>query len=309
MPKLNGSAVAWIIGYLLVWSGATYIVGQAPGGDWSEPATIMVIFGIILPALGWFFTRKAAPPQIPVKNPPLETAAIIGYLALYAVVFLGWGMTTVRAGFPEGPPQELAVGGMKVLVHVILPALLLAVLGARVAPLFRLGVKDRGFWPALIVIGALLLALLCVVSPSLKQISGLNAGPETFAWAVPGALLWLIITVGLCEEFLFRAVLQSRLTAFLKSGTGAIVVGSILFALAHFPGLQYRADADTMGHFDDPLLTAAYTIAVLSPAGFFFGVLWSRTRSLALVVLLHVCVDILPNLSEFVQTWRPVFGG
>jgi len=35
----------------------------------------------------------------------------------------------------------------------------------------------------------------------------------------------------------------------------------------------------------------------------FFGVLWWRTRSFALVVLLHAWMDLLPNLADFIRTW------
>ena len=34
-----------------------------------------------------------------------------------------------------------------------------------------------------------------------------------------------------------------------------------------------------------------------------FGVLWARTRSLALVVLVHGFTDLIPNLAPFVKTW------
>jgi membrane protease YdiL (CAAX protease family) len=34
-----------------------------------------------------------------------------------------------------------------------------------------------------------------------------------------------------------------------------------------------------------------------------FGVLWTRTRSLGLVVLLHGLTDLVPNLAPFARTW------
>jgi len=51
------------------------------------------------------------------------------------------------------------------------------------------------------------------------------------------------------------------------------------------------------------LQVAAFTLATLSPIAILFGVLWMRTRSLLLVVLLHASVDFLPNLSEFIRIW------
>ena len=55
----------------------------------------------------------------------------------------------------------------------------------------------------------------------------------------------------------------------------------------------------------DPSLatTIAYVIAVQGVAGLTFGVLWARTRSLALVVLLHGAFDAPSNAAEFVAAW------
>ncbi len=299
------AAVGWIALYLAVWAGSVALLAQAPGQGIEEPVMLFGIFGVVLPGVAWLLTRKAAPREVPVRRPALETGAVIAYLAIvYAGLFLGWGLSAIPEAFPENPAQEMVRSGAKILVHVVLPALLLALLGARVAPLFRLGLGQRGFWLALLVLGGLLFALQVVASPSLKHISALPPTPELMAWAVPGTFLWLLLSVGLCEEFLFRAVLQSRLAAFLRSETGAVVLGALLFGLAHAPGLFLRAGAGEFGAFDHPLHVAAYTVAVLSPTGLFFGLLWARTRSLGLVVLLHVCVDFLPNLPEFVQVWR-----
>ena len=176
-------------------------------------------------------------------------------------------------------------------------------------PLVRAHAGRISFWLPLVVLGGALLYLLTVISPSLKNIAALNLGSDDWLWAGPGTALWLILTVGLCEEFLFRAVLQSRLTAFLKSSTGAVAIGAILFGLAHAPGLYLRADPGDFGASPDPPMVVAYTIAALSPTGIFFGLLWERTKSLWLVVLLHVCVDFLPNLPRFVQSYGSFFNG
>ncbi|HMG46848.1 MAG TPA: CPBP family glutamic-type intramembrane protease [Allosphingosinicella sp.] len=63
----------------------------------------------------------------------------------------------------------------------------------------------------------------------------------------------------------------------------------------------YRAATGGAGWSANPLEVAAFTIAVLSPVGLFFGTLWWRTRSLLLIVLLHGAIDLLPNLAEFLQ--------
>src|SRR5262249_38950152 len=119
----------------------------------------------------------------------------------------------------------------------------------------------------------------------------------------PLSFVWISIEAGLNEEFLFRAVLQTRLSAWLRSPTAAIALMAILFALGHAPGLYLRGGPGADGWSSDPVRVAAYAIATLSPLGVLFGVLYARTKSLLLVVLLHGCVDALPNLARFIQLW------
>ncbi len=124
---------------------------------------------------------------------------------------------------------------------------------------------------------------------------------------VSGALLYatLIIEVGLVEEFFFRAVLQTRLAAWLDSESAAIVLMALIFGLAHAPGLYLRgAGAVTsLGPSPDLLSVVAYSIAVLSLAGLAFGVIWAKTRNIYAVILIHAWVDTLPGLPEFIETF------
>jgi uncharacterized protein len=110
--------------------------------------------------------------------------------------------------------------------------------------------------------------------------------------------------MGGAREFLFRAVLQSRLAALLRSPTAGVVAAALLFALAHVPGLYLRGGPGVDGWSSDPLQVVAYTIAALSPLGVIFGIIYMRTKSLLLVVLLHGLFDVLPNLADFIRIWR-----
>lgn len=298
----RGAATAFVAAYVLIWAAATGYLA-AKGADWTFPIAALGIFGLVLPAIAWVLTRSARPPAVPVARPGLELGAVLVFLAIYAIGFLGFGMTAVRQGVAVGPGQDVAVLVLKLAVHVAAPVILLAALGARLAPLFGAGVRRPGFWPPLIVLGAILLGLLSVVSPSLKEIGALSPSLATLAWAAPASFVWLALEAGLCEEFLFRAVLQTRLAAVLKSETGAVVIGSLLFALAHAPGLYLRGAPGVDGFSTDPLQVVAFTVATLSPIAILFGFLWARTRSLLLVVLLHATVDVLPSLADFIQTW------
>jgi membrane protease YdiL (CAAX protease family) len=285
-----------------VWAAAAAYLGLT-GADWIFPAVSLAVFGAALPGLSLALTRKAAPPPVAVRRPALELTALLCFLALYAVLFLGWGMSAARAIVPAGRERELLVLAVKLVVHVAAPTILLAALGAKLVPLFNSGIRRPGFWPPLLVLGAIILALMCVVSPALSEIAALHAPAATLVWAAPAAFVWLALEAGLCEEFLFRAVLQTRLAAVLKSEAGAVVTGALLFALAHAPGLFLRGHHGVDGYSADPVQVIAFAVAVLSPVALLFGTLWARTRSLLLIVLLHATVDVLPNLAEFIHTW------
>jgi membrane protease YdiL (CAAX protease family) len=301
MP-VTSRAAKFVGAYLVLWGAATaYLAAQ--GADWTLSAISLAVFGFALPLLSIPLTAKAVPPKITVARPKLELWVILGFLGFYAVAFLGWGMSATRAVFPAGREQDLLVLAVKLLVHVAVPALLLAALGAKIAPLFSFRTGWWVFWLPLLVLGAAILGMLCFVSPALSEIEALHASVLTLLWAAPLSFMWLAIEAGLCEEFLFRAVLQTRLAAALKSEAGAVVAGALLFALAHVPGLYLRGHPGVDGYSPDPVRVISFTVGVLSPVAVLFGTLWARTRNLLLIVLLHAAVDVLPNLSDFVKTW------
>lgn len=296
----NRSSLPFWGGWLLLWGAATGYLTMR-GADWTFPIASLLIFGVVCSGLGWALTRKSDPPPVPVARPGVELLAVLLFLLVYALGFLGWGLGAVRAAFAEGAAQDLAVIGVKLAVHVLLPALLLLALGAKLKPLFDSGIRRRGFWPSLIVMGAVFVALLAVVSPSLEQIAKEGPATTTLLWAAPASFVLISVEAGLSEEFLFRAVLQTRLAAWLRSPYGAVPIASLIFALAHVPGLYFRGGPGIDGWSTDPWQVAAFTIATLSPLSLFFGIMWVRTRSLLLIVLLHGAIDLLPNLPEFLR--------
>lgn len=299
----RGAAIAAVLGFAAVWAGSTYYLFAKGGEDWMTAIAVMGIFGVAMSGLAWGLTIGAKAPPIEVKRPGLESGVIVLYLALYAVLFTGFGMSAARAAVPEGQMQEVLVMGLKLLAHVILPALILVMLGARLSPLFQAGLSGRKFWRTLIVLGLIILGLLCVISPSLQNIAATNTAFATLAWVAPVSFIWIAIEAGLNEEFLFRAVLQTRLQALFRSPWAGVFVSALVFAVAHAPGLYLRGGAEVHGSSADLLQVIAYTFAVLAPMGLLFGLIYARTKSLLLVVLLHGLVDVLPNMDEFIRIW------
>jgi uncharacterized protein len=288
--------------YVLIWGAATGYLA-AKGADWSFPIISLAIFGIALSAIAWGLTRKIAAPVINIANPRKESLGLLAYVAIYALVFLGWGMGALNAAIAPGQMQEVVTLAYKLVIHVGLPVLVILLVGGAVRPLLTAGIRDHRWWIAFVGMSIILFGLLALVSPALSQIAELKLALPAAILSVMGAWLWVSLEAGLCEEFLFRAVLQTRLAAWLKSPVIAIVLVSLLFALAHWPGLYFRGTPETDGFSTDPVQVAAFTIAVLSPISILFGVLWQRTHSLLLVVLLHGAVDALPFAAEFLKFW------
>lgn len=298
----KAAGVAAAVGYAALWGGAVAYLALTDG-DFITPILVMGIFGLGLSLFAWLLTRGANASAIEVRCPALESGAVLAYLIVYAVLFLGFGMTAARGAFPEGPQQELMVMALKLAAHVILPCVLLALLGAKLAPLFQAGLKGRKFWRTLIVMGAIILGLLSVISPSLNNIAATDSPPTLLAWVAPVSFIWIAVEAGLNEEFLFRAVLQTRLAAWLKSMWAGVFVSSVIFGLAHAPGLFMRGGPGVDGWSSDPWQVIAHAIAVLSPISLLFGLIYARTKSLLLVVLLHGLVDVLPNMADFIRLW------
>ena len=296
-------AVSAAIVYLLIWGGSTFYLFLR-GADWVFPFVSLGIFGGALSGLAWFLTRKCDAPDVPVPRPGIELAALLAFLAIYAFVFLGWGLGALKAAVVAERPQEIAVLTVKLLVHVGIPVAILWWLRAPLKPLFDSGLSRRGFWPTLIVMGAVLIGLLAVVSPSLANIAKLNPTPMVLVWGVTGAFVWNALEARPLRGVPVPGRAPIALCRLVQIQRGGNRRDILLFALAHAPGLYLRGGPEVDGWSTDPIQVVAFTIATLSPLSILFGLLWARTRSLLLVVLLHACVDVLPFSSEFISIWR-----
>ena len=122
---------------------------------------------------------------------------------------------------------------------------------------------------------------------------------------LPLCFAWLAIEAGLVEEFFFRALLQSRLSAWFRSEVTGIVLMALAFGLAHAPGFIFRHAGTVEGLGPNPsaLDAIAYSIVTLAVSGVFLGIIWTRTKNLFAVMIIHAATDLFPNLSDFVRTW------
>ena len=192
--------------YAAAWIAAAGFLALKQPDDVVDAGVVMAAYGLILPGLTWLLTRGPKPAPTPVARPGPQLVAVLVFLALYAVLFTGYGLSAFHAAFPPSRGEFLGLIGLKLVAHVALPVLLLAALGGPLRPLFG-GRADRRFWLVLVVIGLAQLGLMAVISHSLADIASLKFAAPMAGLAVMGTFLWMCLEAGFCEEFLFRAVL------------------------------------------------------------------------------------------------------
>ncbi len=271
----------------------------------AEPLLVLAIVGVGFSALAWWLTRGAVALRARVERPGRETALLAAYLILVAA-FITWGLGYLEEGIQAQPLGAIAVVAAKVVVFVAIPfALLRWMWPYRVRDFLPPFASWRRHWLPAVGMSLALILFQLVFGRGLATIrrSGLSAG--ALVAGVPFVFAWLLIEVGLVEEFFFRVLLQSRLAAWLRSEVGGIVVMATLFGLAHAPGLHYRSALThaALGAHPSWLLAISYSIVVISVTGFFFGVLWARTRNLVLLMVVHAAGDLLPNLVTTLSNW------
>jgi membrane protease YdiL (CAAX protease family) len=239
-----------------------------------------------------------------VRRPAAETGTLLAYLFVIAG-FLTWGLEALGKISAMPRVHETAVLVSKVAVFVAVPAALMAALhGYRFSDWARISF-DRMHVRAAWRMAAAMVIFQAVFGRGLVDIQRAGIGIGLLLAAVPAVFAWLLIEVGLVEEFFFRVLLQSRLAALLKSEVGGVVVASLLFGLAHAPGLYFRTSRtmEALGPNPPWYMAVGYSIVVTSVAGFFLGTLWARTKNLGLVMFVHAAGDLLQGIVPALQTW------
>ena len=304
-PRISGRAFLALALYLAIYTLATLCLQATPEVRTDAPLAVALVLSAVLAACAWLATLGIQPAVVTVRQPARETGAVLAYLALFAVLVLGWGLSALDAALPDGPMQDTAILLLKLATMVAVPGWLLGRMGYTWRELIGLRTFDRRLWRVFLYMALLLLGLQLLLGQGVRDVASLEQPPWiTALYALP-ALAWISVEAGFTEEFLFRAVLQTRAAAWLRSETAGILFMSVLFALAHAPGLVLRGAHAAEGMTVTPgmLVAAAYVIVIASPAGLLFGVLWARTRNLLLLTLLHGGFDLIPNLAPFIRTW------
>jgi uncharacterized protein len=295
MPRVLWSRFSpYLLAYLALYAALAGACYKFEHFDIGEALLVFAIVGLGFSLLAWLVTLKAQPLPYLVKQPGKEVVLLLGYLFVLAG-YLTWGHNPVQSE----PWRSLAGLGIKLALFVVLPAGLFCVLWKyKFGELLAISSDARRhLWPA-VGMSVVMVAFQRVFGKGLGDLRGSGLSSTAIAVGAPLVFLFLLFEVGLVEEFFFRVLLQARLAAWLKSEMGGIVVMSLLFGLAHAPGLYLRSAATQEGVGAHPslLMAVGYSILITSVAGFFLGVLWARTRNLPLVMVVHAAGDFVPNL-------------
>ncbi|MGO9519689.1 MAG: lysostaphin resistance A-like protein, partial [Candidatus Korobacteraceae bacterium] len=287
------------------WVAVFIVLRTFEGFEASEALAALVVLGVIFPALAMLATRRVSALPYVVRKPRIETAVLVMYLVVIAWMLVsGFGRI---AHIRTEPLHSVVVLGVKLVTVVGIPAAIMLALGHyRIAEIMPISLRWRDLRPALWMSLAALL-MQSFLGRGLHDIREAHLPVWVLAVATPLSFIWLMIEVGVVEEFFFRVLLQERLAAVLRSPWGGLVVAAVLFGLLHAPGFYLRTAAtqEALGSPHPSLLMAiGYSIVMTSLAGLFLGVLWMRTKNFAVLVIVHAAGDLLPNLVPWAKAFH-----
>lgn len=305
-PYFIGYSALYIITLLLMASIENFSV--------SESISILLIVGVFFSLIS-YFTSKSSIPLIQNKREQKKEILLLISILVYMSLFLTFGIDLIKQLTSQiilenNRAKEIITITYKLVFFVLIPFIAYKLIYKFNFRDFGLAVKAKEFFTIknmiiLISVASVLLLFQFFAGNGAKPIREGLLSSKQLLIGLPLLFIWLIFEVGLVEEFFFRAVVQSRLTAITKSEIGGIILSGLFFGLAHAPGYYLRSGGtlDSLGLHPTLFMSIGYSILTLSIAGFFLAIVWSKTRNLWLVMAIHAFGDLLPNLYDFIKTW------
>ncbi len=261
------AALAAIILILLPWWTLVWVRQNL---DWLQSLGEIVVVVLLF----WWMSRSGSVPAPEVKRPMLESIFAI----VLVIAWVGWRTGICTNAFPFLPPHFNCFGSLefelipKLIDCVVIPFVVLFFAGYRWR---ALGVNWswRAWWISLPV----LLATLAYGFYLHQQ------HPLDFVTRIGQ----FFAAAGLPEEFLFRALLLTRLEAWWRSPGWALFGAATIFGLTHLP-IDYLVF--TPHNWNETLITA-FTFQMGFGVAFAFA--YQRTRNIWPLALIHAMVDAL----------------
>jgi membrane protease YdiL (CAAX protease family) len=302
------------VGGLILYVCAFAFLLQNKGFDATGALLVLIVFGIVFPAIAWIATRRAVPLSISVTPGKYQLIVLIGYIILLSAYLIAgpqWIDQHLTSSWNDSARSKLFVTlAKKLVVFVAIPfAIFRFGFGCRIRDF---GIQCGGLralrgnhLPVVLVVGGAFLAFQYFFSGGGAAFRQGHFSAYQLLLGLPLCFIWLFVEAGLVEEFFFRALVQSQFAAAFKFEVSGIVLMSLIFGLAHAPGFIFRhaGEVEGLGSNPNALDAIAYSIVVLAVSGVTFGVIWARTKNLFAVILIHAAGDLLPNFAGFAQTW------
>jgi membrane protease YdiL (CAAX protease family) len=269
----------------------------------AETMTVTVIVGLGFTALVYWIAPR--PGAIPLRQDmnPSELVFTLVYLVVTAALLVR-GAPVPKSWRDHFFKKQIATLGFKLVVFVLIPL-------AALRLIWHADWADLGFSTGDVPAQLRAAILLILIFGGFNLIAGGAAAPirkRQFAMGhiaegMSLAFLWNLVEVGLVEEFYFRAFLQGRATAFFDSPAAGICAASLLFGLAHAPGIYLRRGDrhGPLGEHPTLIDSLLYAILGLSPTGWFTGLLYWRCQSLLAPILVHAAMDAVAHTAEFLD--------
>ena len=304
-------------GFLLgiaLYLAALAILWHRPEFLLSDTLLELFIFGVGFSLLAWWSTAQAKPLSI-AQHPTRGEMVGLGAYVLALSVYLALGPQAIDSLLPKDWIASDRIRffitlGKKLIVFVALPFALFGPLCGYALRDFgwqKLDIRElfRSHLPVVLIVGGAILAFQYFLGGAAAPLREGKFTDRQLILGLPLCFAWLTIEAGLVEEFFFRALLQSRLSAWFRSEVTGIVLMALAFGLAHAPGFIFRHAGTVEGLGPNPsaLDAIAYSIVTLAVSGVFLGIIWTRTKNLFAVMIIHAATDLFPNLSDFVRTW------
>lgn len=303
-----------LIGGLILYACGFALLLQNKSFDAAGAVVVLIVFGIVFPVIAWITTRRAVSLSISATPGKTELIVLVVYIVALSLYLIG-GPQWIDQHLPPSWIDSARIKffitlAKKLIVFVAIPfAIFRFGFGYRIRDfgIQRDGLRAlcRSHLPVVLVVGGAFLAFQYFFSGGGAAFRHGHITARQLLLGLPLCFIWLFIEAGLVEEFFFRALVQSRFAAALKSDVSGVVMMSLIFGLAHAPGFIFRHAGEVEGLGSNPsaLDAIAYSIVVLAISGVTFGVIWARTKNLFALMLIHAAGDLLPNFTAFVQTW------
>jgi uncharacterized protein len=302
------------VGGLILYVCSFAVLLRNKSFDPTGAVIVLALFGGLFPLLAWIATRRALPLSVSVRPSTSQLIVLTGYIIALSLYLIGgpqWIDQHLPSFWIDSPRIKFFVSlAKKLLVFVAIPfAIFRFGFGYRIRDFGiqceGLRALRRSHLPVVLIVGGAFLAFQYFFSGGGAAFRHGHFTVYQLLLGLPLCFIWLLVEVGLVEEFFFRALVQSQLAAAFRSELSGIVLMSLVFGLAHAPGFIFRhaGEVEGLGLNPTTLDAIAYSIVVLAISGIIFGVIWARTKNIFALILIHAAGDLLPNFGSFIQTW------